>query len=379
MVSLAAPVQSEAEDKPLTLLCLNIGKADCMLLTYGNSHYLIDAGYEQNWPALETALNQYGITYLDGVFLTHCHEDHQGGLMPLAESEIGVGAWYAPSIYSAQYPATHPILLAAARRGEQPAWLEAGMEISVEGDGAFSVLGPLTVNTENENNNSLVMRFSCPAGSILLAGDMKEEEEEALLSAKAFTPCTLLKAGHHGDNKATGKLLLKAVQPQAAVIPTNSGEEPDTPAASTLKRLRNAGCEVYVTQDADDAILFTLKDGQIASVQNVQWANVPARITGVEMDIELMDDTLTILNAGSDSLTFSGYQLYSTKGNELLALPDFVLAPGETYVVGSRSTDAAVDCRWDIKRVWNKKKRDAGILYDAYGRVIACTDNGVEE
>ena len=83
---------------------------------------------------------------------------------------------------------------------------------------------------------------------------MKEEEEEALLTAKAFTPCTLLKAGHHGDNKATGKLLLKAVQPQAAVILTSSEEEPDTPAASTLNRLRNAGSEVYVTQDADDAI-----------------------------------------------------------------------------------------------------------------------------
>ena len=48
-------------------------------------------------------------------------------------------------------------------------------------------------------------------------------------------------------------------------------------------------------------------------------------------------------------------------------------------MVGSRSTDGAVDCRWDIKRVWNKKKRDAGVLYDAYGRVVACTDNGVEE
>ena len=69
-------VSSESRDDAAKLLCLNIGKADCMLLMYGNANYLIDTGYEQTWPALETALSQYGVTWLNGVFLTHCHEDH---------------------------------------------------------------------------------------------------------------------------------------------------------------------------------------------------------------------------------------------------------------------------------------------------------------
>ena len=76
------------------LLCLNIGKADCMLLLYGNTNWLIDTGYEVTYNALKTALDEYQIDHLDGVFLTHCHEDHDGGLMPLAQSNIPVNARY---------------------------------------------------------------------------------------------------------------------------------------------------------------------------------------------------------------------------------------------------------------------------------------------
>ena len=83
----------------LRLICLNIGKADCMLLLYQNEAYLIDTGYEQNGPALEAMLRQYGVSRLNGVFLTHCHEDHLGGLMKLAKSDITVDAWYAARIY----------------------------------------------------------------------------------------------------------------------------------------------------------------------------------------------------------------------------------------------------------------------------------------
>ena len=65
-------------------------------------------------------------------------------------------------------------------------YLKAGDVIPVGEQGALTVLGPLTVNEENENNNSLVLRFSCPQGSILLAGDMKDDEENDLLRARLF-------------------------------------------------------------------------------------------------------------------------------------------------------------------------------------------------
>ena len=372
------PVFSESADTSAQLLCLNIGKADCMLLLYGGDAYLIDTGYEQTWPALETALSQFGITRLNGVFLTHCHEDHQGGLMPLAKSDIAVDAWYASRIFYDQKESKHPAKLAAAERGQEVTWLDAGAVIPVGSDASLTVLGPLSVNTDNENNNSLVMRFDSPQGSILLAGDMKEEEEYELLDAGVLTPCDLLKVGHHGDSKATSKDFLEAVRPKAAIILTSTAEEPDTPANSTVRQLDRIGCQVYVSQEFHDAALFTLSGGKV-SVENVAWQGVPARMENVRLSIDTAQDTVTLSNTGSDAFSLSGFTIYSTKGNDLLALPDVTLPSGGQYVIGSGETTVNTNLTWRKKRVWNDSKFDMGILYDAFGRPIACADNGIAE
>lgn len=378
MLSSCAVSETDGEESA-RLVCLNIGKADCMLLLYQNEAYLIDTGYEQNWPALETMLRQYGVTRLNGVFLTHCHEDHEGGLTKLAKSDIAVDAWYAPRIYSGVSEALHPAVRAAAVRNASVSWLEAGNRIAVGGDGAFTVLGPLTMNADNENNNSLVMRFSCGQGSILFTGDMKEDEEYELLQAGAFSSCDVLKVGHHGDNKATGKKMLKIVQPGVAVILTDSREEPDTPASSTLKRLDNVGCVSYISQDFSDALLITLKKGQKPAVTDVVWDNVPKRAEKISLSMDAENDILIVYNGGNTTLNLSGCMVYSTKGNELLTLPDAEVAAGGQIVIGTKSTDSGADIFLNAKKVWNKKNLDRAVFYDAYGRVLACTDNGITE
>ena len=373
------PGVSENDDGAVRLVCLNIGKADCMLLLYQDEAYLIDTGYEQTYPALKTALAQYGITHLNGVFLTHCHKDHEGGLIPLAQSVIQVDAWYASPIYYDVKEGEHATMLAAQIRNQEVTWLNAGNEIKVGSDASFTVLGPLSVNTDNENNNSLVMRFSSPVGSILFTGDMKTEEEAELFSANAFAPCDVLKAGHHGDNNATGKELLRIVQPKAAVIFTSTREEPDTPAPSALKRLNNMGCAVYVTQDFHDALMLTLKNGGEIEAEDISWDMAPKRAENIALSIDVSQDTLTIFNQGADALDLNGYSVYSTKGNELLNLKNARLGAGEQLVIGSQSTGVHADIVFSLKRIWKKNKLDMAILYDAWGRPVACTDNGLGE
>ena len=373
-----APCLSQADGQEVSLYCLNIGKADCMLLCSGRQTFLIDAGYAQTYAALETALEQLNIDYLDGVILTHCHKDHAGGLMALAESGIQVGAWYAAEIYYDVKQGEHPAMLAAAVRGETVVWLRAGDVIPVDGQGALTVLGPLSVNEDNENNNSLVLRFSSPQGSILFAGDMKETEEEELLAAGVLEKSDVLKVGHHGGGEASTLAFLRAVQPKAAVILTNTQERSATPDAAVLNRLSAVGCTAYVSQDARDALLVVLSGGE-AAVRDVAWEGVPARAEGITLTLDMEQDALTLRNEGEDALELTGGVLYSSKGDETLILPRVTLLPGETYVVGSQSTEIACDLLWEEKRVWHKKKWDQAILYDCYGRAIARTDNGLSE
>ena len=361
------------------LLCLNIGKADCMLLLYGNTNWLIDTGYEVTYNALKTALDEYQIDHLDGVFLTHCHEDHDGGLMPLAQSNIPVNAWYASSVWFDVEEGEHPAVLAAKERGEEITWLSAGDIIPVDADTSFTVLGPLDINEENENNNSLVLLFSSPAGSILLCGDMKKDEEKDLLNAGNIPSCSLLKVGHHGDNGTFSKHFLTAVRPETAVISTSTAQEPDTPAPSTLHKLKEIGCAAYVTQDFHDAVLFTLSNGNVTSVEDIIWENAPPRIIGITLDIDFETDTITMRNTSKKPVSLNGYTIYSTKGDETLLLDDLFLKPDDSWIIGSRNAKVPVDQIWDEEYVWSNKKRDVGILYDPWGRQVVCADNGLME
>ncbi len=377
LLCLALSVSPASGEDGVRLVCLNVGKGDCLLLFSGDGAYLIDTGAEYAYPALETALKHYGVTRLDAVFLTHCHVDHAGGMERLSKSDIAVGAWYASPFHPGVEPGGHPAVLAAARRGETAVFLSAGMVIAAEG-GAFTVLGPLSEDTENENNNSLVLRFDSPHGSMLLTGDMKADEEAELLYAGKIAPADILKVGHHGDSGATTAALLTAAAPKVALISTLTAEEPDTPARSTLARIQGAGARAYVTQDAESALVATLKRGDIA-VEYAAWEELPARAQGVSMTIDVENDVLTVLNASDTSLSLDGCTLVSVRGGEWFALGGAAVPPGGALTVGTKTTKVAADLTLPDKRVWHKSKRDAALLYDGFGRLIAVTDNGMPE
>lgn len=369
--------EKATEGSPLRLYCLNIGKADCMLLLYHEKAYLIDTGYAHTYAALETALQALSISHLDGVFLTHCHQDHEGGLMPLAKSEIGIGHFYAAALYHEVKEEKHPAVLAAKERNMQVEFLHSGDSIKLDEQASFSVLGPVYLNEDNENNNSLVLHFTSPEGSLLLCGDMKNEEENDLLYHRLLSPADVLKCGHHGDNNATSMALLRAVRPRHALILTHSGEERDTPSGNTLHRLYTMGCQVHCTQDARDALCVSLQNGQV-TVEDVAWPGIPLKIEGITASVSLPDDTITITNTGRETARLTGCILYSSKGDDVFDLPDIALAPGESYVIGNKYAKDA-DWKLDKKSVWHDKKRDVAILYDAYGRILATDDNGLKE
>ena len=359
------------------LYSLNIGKADCMLLLCGEKTYLIDTGYEHTYPALACALQQLNITHLDGVFLTHCHQDHEGGLMPLVKSDIAIDHLYAAKIYYDVKESKHPALLAAKERKMQVEFLQLGDVIQVDDETSFTVLGPVSRNEDNENNNSLVMRFASPHGSILFTGDMKLEEENDLLQRNLITTSDVLKCGHHGDNNATSMALLRAVRPKCAVILTSSREEPDTPSPDTLNRLRTMKCDVHISQNYQDALCVTLENG-IPTVSDIAWPGIPKRIYGLQAKIRLANDAFILTNTKNEQVTLSGCFLYSSKGDDAFPLRDISLNANESIVIGSKKTKDA-DITIDKKTLWHEKKKDIGILYDAYGRILAVADNGLKE
>ena len=263
LICLPLPSCAEEASGGVSMVCLNAGKADCILLTVEGRFYLVDAGYRKYADQMITMLTRENVDRLSGVFLTHNHKDHYGGLSALVDSGIPVDAFYTPAYCVDSLDGKHPLVQAAARRGQTVRKLTAGDTVGISDDALFQVLGPTRLNTENENNNSLVLRLESPDGSILLTGDMKFEEEYLLLSESLLTRTDVLKVAFHGDNTSTSASFLNAVRPRAAVICTSSQEEKDTPSKDTLYRLASVGCKTYVTQDAVSAVRVTLDRGKI--------------------------------------------------------------------------------------------------------------------
>lgn len=252
------------EAPALSLLAINVRKADALLLHCGNSAYLIDAGSKDSSETLLSVLREEGVTRLDGVILTHTHADHVGGLKALVQSEISVGSVYAPKFYTLKKEdGKHPVEKALKKTNHTVTWLEAGDTLPLSG-GTLTVLGPLE-KSETENCNSLVLLAEGGGGRILLTGDMEFPEEDSLLKAGQIPQADVIKIGNHGEGDATSAQLLTTVQPKLAVISTNTDDEPDTPDPRVLKLLNDQNIPYLLTQDAETGVLITLANGELST------------------------------------------------------------------------------------------------------------------
>ncbi len=252
-------------DTELSLLAINVGKADALLLRSGDSAYLIDTGSKKTAEALINVLQNEGVTRLTGVILTHTHADHVGGLKALLDSGIVIEKIYTSKYYVLKKEdGKHPVEKAIKKKDYEITWLSGGDELPLDG-GKLSVLGPLELNEEAENSNSLVLLAEGGSGSILLTGDMEFPEEDSLLKAGVIPQADVLKVGNHGEGDATSRQLVITVQPKLAVISTNSDEEPDTPDPRVIRLLNDQGIEYDITQNSENGILVTLKNGELVT------------------------------------------------------------------------------------------------------------------
>ena len=257
-----AETNSETE---LSLLAVNVGKADALLLRSGNSAYLIDTGSKKSADALISVLQSEGVTRLTGVILTHTHADHVGGLKALLDSGIVIEHIYASKYYVLKKEdGKHPVEKAIKKKDYEITWLSGGNELPLDG-GKLTVLGPLELNEEAENCNSLVLLAEGGGGSILLTGDMEFPEEDSLLKAGVIPQTDVLKIGNHGESDATSRQLVITVQPKLAVISTNSEEEPNTPDPRVIRLLKDQGIEYAITQDSQNGVLVTIRNGEISA------------------------------------------------------------------------------------------------------------------
>lgn len=265
------PLGAQAVEGEISALFINVRKADCAVLFLEDQTWLVDTGTKDSADAMLRALSVYGVEHLNGVIITHTDKDHVGGLKSLLKSDIKVDRLYASKLHSEESDEKHPVSKASVKYEVPMTWLSAGDVLTIDEQTNMTVLGPVRQDTENENNNSLVIHLKTSQGDMLLTGDMELEEEQDLMGAGVVPGnVAVLKVAHHGEDDASGQAFIYRARPQWAVISTNTEDEPDTPDSKIIARLWDVKSNVAVTQNAECGILVRLSGG-VASAETIGY------------------------------------------------------------------------------------------------------------
>lgn len=238
------------------IVFLDAGEADCAVVRTQGHVYMIDAGDDYS-PAADylSAMNYH----LDGLFISHGHTDHAGGLTDILQvcvpERIYLSAnWHSTEIDEAVQLAVDE----AVSLGSELVYLSAGDAVALSDKTLLEVLSPgAGISAASANDDSLVLRLSHGESSALFAGDAGAE-----ILAACAVDSDVLKIAHHGARDGTSAAVLDRVSPSAAVIPVGYNTF-GHPTQRVLKLLNAAQTRIFRTDLHGAITCRLLEDGNI--------------------------------------------------------------------------------------------------------------------
>ena len=269
---------------PLTVTFLDVGQGDAIAIrTPGGAWILVDGGLAGPWGDVGTAvvlpfLRRGGCREIALMVATHPHADHVGGLAAIARALPVREAWEAgpaPGQATSRAADGGPVapLLAAWLTAGTP-WRTPPEPLVWSQDGVRLEALKRPGRAASVNDASLVLRLTYGRFVALLAGDLEQAGEAALLgAARERLRADVLKVGHHGSHGATSRRWLQAVRPAVAVISAGAANVHGHPHPLTLARLAAARARLRRTDQAGAITLRT--DGARYAVTAMRAPGVP--------------------------------------------------------------------------------------------------------
>ncbi|OIP26342.1 MAG: MBL fold metallo-hydrolase [Chloroflexi bacterium CG_4_9_14_3_um_filter_45_9] len=264
LVACASPMPTPTNSH-LNIHFIDVGQGDSIILRYGSSSMIIDAGTNASTNSLINTIKGMGISKFDIVVGTHPHEDHIGG-MDAVINQFDIGTIYMPKVTTTT-KTFQDVLIAIKNKGLTITTPETETIFNF-GETQCTILAPNSQTYEDLNNYSIIIKLVYGNTSFLLTGDAQTESEKEMLSNGYNLQSDVLKVGHHGSSSSTSPEFLKAVSPQYSIISVGKNNDYGHPHQVTLDKLAGAGVKVYRT-DLNGTITI-ISDGSDLSVSTMR-------------------------------------------------------------------------------------------------------------
>ena len=245
------PVRTSAANPGFQIDFIDVGQGDATLVRCDGHYMLVDGGKAKASALIYSYLKNNGIKHLDYMVATHPDADHIGGLAG-ALNYATVDTAYCP-VTSYDTKTFASLTKYLAKQNKSLTVPSAG-DVFELGSAEVTVVGPISVSTDDTNNSSIVLRIVYGKTSFLLTGDAEQDEEREIIDSGAQIESTVLKVGHHGSGSSTSYYFLREVAPEYAVMSVGADNSYGHPTEQTLSRLRDADVKTYRTDMQGDII-----------------------------------------------------------------------------------------------------------------------------
>ncbi|WOO88912.1 DNA internalization-related competence protein ComEC/Rec2 [Mollicutes bacterium LVI A0078] len=218
---------------------IDVGQGDSALIQYHFKSYLIDVGDSSS--ELITALNYFGVSTIDRIFLSHAHKDHYGALEQLSKVKR------IRSVYEL--------------KNNQVFKQSIGIDKDYHGE----YIDVYPYYGSNDNDRELIVKFNYKGYSILFPGDVELESEQYLVDNYCNEiNSDILKVPHHGSKTSSSQQLLQCVSPDIAVISSGRNNMYNHPDSEVVSRYLDSG-QVYNTK-LDGQVSFKITSRGIKKI-----------------------------------------------------------------------------------------------------------------
>lgn len=387
---------SSVQDSNLTVHFIDVGQGDSILVEYDGKTMLIDAGEKDMGSAVSAYLNEQEISSLDYVVATHPHTDHIGGLLTITNL-YSISQFIDSGV--PQTTQTYEDMLITIDKKDTPFHVaERGEYIDLAPGVEIQVLNPGNEQSEDLNENSVVLKIVDEDVSFLLMGDAGLETEANIMAAGYDVDADILKVGHHGSTSGSGQEFVSAVSPEVSIIEVGAGNDYGHPHAKTLQRLQSVSTvyrtdydgTITITTDGSEYTLIAEKTGTgdtdttyKSTAENTTSTSTPddAAIIPVQTstsygdvyisNLDLKNEFVIIKNSGSSTVDLTGWEIKDEDNKHTYVFPYFQLEAGATVTLyTSKGFDSETELYWGSDNPFWNNEGDIASLYDSNANLV---------